>query len=151
MKTDPNNGFTYYPDVFDAVETYLNLRARFEKETNGFGKWMLGRRASEQRQNVLAQENHLHHVVVATETENICVCGLQFERAPWTDETQAVRVDGHWDHTTESLAQVYVWKRRLVCAGCDLDAEVQFDEHDLPLVDWDAALAEHAECGFLGN
>ena len=151
MKTDPNNGFTYYPGVFNALEKFRDYYERYTRQTSDYSKWMLGRRAAEQRQNALAQENHLHHVVVATETENICVCGLQFERAPWTDETQAVRVDGHWDHTTDSLAQVYVWQRRLVCAGCDLDAEVQFDEQGFPLVDWDAALAEHAKCGFLGN
>jgi hypothetical protein len=39
----------------------------------------------------------------------------------------------------------------LVCAGCSLTALIEFDERGIPLVDWDAALADHAECGFFGN
>jgi hypothetical protein len=151
MKTDPNNGFKYDPEIFDAVATFNRLRERFNREKNSFGKWMLGRRSGDWHSFAWHQTNRVHRDVRANETETYCSCGLVFLTPCASDNPEGRRVNGHWDHTSDSLAQVYLLRRQLVCAGCSLTALIEFDERGIPLVDWDAALADHAECGFFGN
>jgi hypothetical protein len=151
MKHDPSNGFTYDPDIFNALETFNRLRERFNRAKNSFGKWMLGRRCSDWHSFAWAQTNRVHRDVRANEIETYCSCGLVYVTPRESDTPDGSRVNGHWDHTSDSLAQVYLWRRKLVCAGCSLTASIEFDERGIPLIDWDAALVDHAGCGFLGE
>ena len=146
--TTPNNEYEYDQRLFDSLKTFLHYQARHKAETNGYTKWMLGRRASEHWGFARAQERNLHFVALATQTHSICVCGLASATTRDLENPASIPEPGHWSHRDSRQAQVFIWYRTLFCAGCDLSVEAELDEDNAPKADWDALNLAHAKCGF---
>jgi hypothetical protein len=150
----------YEKRYFNARATAKGYERDLKKpETVGWNRFMMSRRLSDFTRFVFLQEARIHHVVGASMGNQVnvfCACGLSVSHPAGTDYEQlpfyGLGAFGHWDHLIGDLAQVFVLNERLVCAGCDLDEAVEYDDPEAydrePIVDWDAVLKAHAGCGF---
>ena len=147
MSFETHNNYKYDPELFEAIATFERYRQRYN-EAEGYAKFMIGRRASGYQRNAVDQQQRVHYVVKASETESYCVCSLVFQGGFAGGEAEEnKRTDGHWCHVTGQLAQVYIWFRNLVCAGCDWTEPAEYDENDDPVVDRKTLEDAHANCG----
>ena len=143
----------YDKAYFEASKTLARYESQRDK-ASGYNRYMMGRRISEFRDFVELQAESIHSLAAVIMSGNngtqiICNCGLTVPAgAEVIDDTIArAKLDapGHWDHTTNELAQIYVLHGHVVCAGCDLSQPIGEDH---PEVDWDKLDADHADCGF---
>lgn len=150
----------YEPRYFEADKTAAEYEARYKSPaTKGYDKWMCSRRAGDFNSFASAQRRRIHYVAaggMGFTPAVYCCCGLKVSLPQFNNyddlPARGLDVPGHRDHLTNTPAQVFVLHDRLVCAGCDLNEPVDFDHEEhwkkKPLVDWDAVLAAHADCGF---
>jgi hypothetical protein len=143
----------YDKTFFDASKTL----ARYESEreqASGYNRYMMGRRISEYRRFVELQAESIHSLAAVIVSGNdgpkvICNCGLAVPSSSEVIDDAIARerlaATGHWDHTSNELAQIYVLHGHVVCAGCDLSQPIG---EDYPETDWDKLDADHADCGF---
>ena len=150
----------YNKDYFNAAATARNYEKRLkDPSVSGYNKWMIGRRLGDYAYFADLQDKRVHVVSGVSHGKSLqvfCSCGLTVDFSPETDTDflpfEGLAAPGHWDHHAKAPAQVFVLGNNLVCAGCDRDQPVKFEgEGDLerePIVDWDATLDAHADCGF---
>ena len=156
----PRTKSKYESSYFRAKATAASYEKRYnDPATTGFNKFMIGRRMGDYTYFAQMQNTRIHAVAGASIGDPVivyCFCGLKVEHAADTDydnePSSGLAADGHWDHNIKGLAQVFILDNRLVCAGCNLDETVVYDDEEAwdkqALVNWDDLLAAHAGCGF---
>ena len=146
----------YDNEYFDASTTLARFERRRDK-VGGYSRWMMGRRVGEFRNFIELQAQNIHVVAAVIRSEKhgnkvVCSCGLALPGVAEINDVRSVTEKlsgaGHWNHNTNSVAQVFVIGGNLVCAGCEL--RQPFDEDD-PKINWDNLLAAHADCGLNRN